>query len=70
MDRNYLRALAEYTTPMGLESIAAKLRQQEVTLENSVEPFLLYSGLVVRIRNGRQITDLGREHLASLRKKR
>lgn len=70
LDRNYLRALAEQPRPVGLESIAARLRQQEVTLENTVEPFVLYSGLVERIRNGRQITELGREHLASLRRRK
>jgi Holliday junction DNA helicase RuvB len=70
LDRNFLRALAEQDRPVGLEAIAAKLRQQEVTLENTVEPFLLYSGLEERIRSGRQITDKGRAHLASLKRKR
>ncbi len=67
LDRQYLRALATFATPTGLEAIASQLRLQEVTLENTVEPFILYSGMVVRIRNGRQITELGRAHLASLR---
>lgn len=70
LDRNFLRALAEYQQPVGLEAVASRLRQQEVTLENSVEPFLLNQGLVERIRNGRQITDAGREHLASLRRRK
>lgn len=70
LDRNYLRALADQPSPVGLEAIASKLRQQEVTLENTVEPFVLYSGLAERVRNGRQITDMGRSHLASLRRKK
>jgi Holliday junction DNA helicase RuvB len=70
LDRQYLRALEAEPTAVGLESIAATLRQQEVTLENTVEPYLLYSGMIKRIRNGRQITDLGREHLASLRRRK
>ena len=67
LDRNYLRVLQEKTVPVGLEAIASRLRQAAVTLETSVEPFLLYSGLVERIRNGRVITEKGREHLNSLR---
>jgi Holliday junction DNA helicase RuvB len=70
LDRNYLRVLSEVDTPLGIEAIASRLRQAEVTLHNTVEPFLLYSGLVLRIRNGRIITDEGREHLKNLRRKR
>ena len=66
LDRNYLRALKDVAGPIGLESIASKLRQAEVTIEKTVEPFLLYAGLVQRIRNGRMITEKGREHIARL----
>lgn len=69
LDRNFLRALADQDRPVGLEMVAARLRQQEITLENTVEPFLLYTGLMERIRNGRQITAAGRTHLADLRRK-
>jgi Holliday junction DNA helicase RuvB len=70
LDRQYLRALETFSTPTGLEAIASQLRQQEVTLENTVEPYILYSGMAARIRNGRQITEAGRAHLASLRKRK
>lgn len=70
LDRNYLRALKDAPGPIGLESIASRLRQADVTLENTVEPFLLYSGLIERIRNGRMITEKGIEHLAQLVQKR
>lgn len=66
LDRNYLRTLADSPTPVGVEAIGSKLRQAVVTLENTVEPFLLYAGLAVRIRNGRAITEAGRAHLDSL----
>lgn len=70
LDRNYLRVLDEAAGPVGVEAIASRLRQAEVTLERTVEPYLMAAGLVLRIRNGRMITEKGREHLASLRKKR
>jgi len=70
LDRSYLRHLAEYTSPVGLEPLAARMRQQEVTLENTVEPFLLYARLIERVRNGRQITELGRYHIKHLRSRK
>lgn len=67
IDRNYLRTLANQPAPMGVEALASILRQAEVTLENTVEPFLLYSGLIVRVRNGRAITDSGRAHIQRIK---
>lgn len=70
LDRNYLRILADSASPIGVEALASQLRQAEITLENTVEPFLLYAGLVVRVRNGRAITDAGREHLRGINRER
>lgn len=66
LDRNYLKVLRDAKGPIGLEAIASRLRQADVTLENSVEPYLAYAGLIERIRNGRQITDKGLDHLKRL----
>lgn len=63
LDRNYLRILGKSPAPIGLEALASELRQAEVTLERTVEPFLIYAGLARRVRSGREITDAGREHL-------
>lgn len=70
LDRNYLRVLDEVGLPLGIEAIASRLRQAEITLERTVEPFLLVQGLVMRIHNGRLITEKGKEHLATLRRKK
>lgn len=70
LDRNYLRVLAEASGPVGIESIAARLRQAEVTLQRTVEPYLLGTGLVERTGSGRRITDKGREHLGDPQKGR
>ena len=70
LDRNYLRALAASPMPIGVEALASELRQAEVTLERTVEPFLLYAGLARRVRSGREITDSGRAHLHGIRSAR
>lgn len=68
LDRNYMRALIDLGGAGGLEAIASKLRQADVTLENTVEPYLTYIGFVERQRGGRIITEAGREHLARIRR--
>lgn len=68
LDRNYLRTLEKAQGPIGVDSVASSLRQAVVTLETTVEPFLLYAGLIERIRNGRLITEKGKEHLSHMRR--
>jgi holliday junction DNA helicase RuvB len=70
LDRNYLRVLAEANRPVGIDAIASRLRQAQVTLENTVEPFLLMEGMIDRISNGRMITDKGKDHLESLKRRK
>ena len=50
--------------PVGLETLAAALGEDPVTLETVVEPFLLQQGLLVRTPRGRMVTDAARSHLA------
>ena len=49
--------------PVGLETLAAALGEDPVTLETVVEPFLLQQGLLVRTPRGRMVTDAARLHL-------
>ncbi len=49
--------------PVGLETIAAALGEDPVTLETVVEPFLLQIGFLQRTPRGRVVTDSGRRHL-------
>lgn len=69
LDRNYLRTLITANGPMGVDAIASQLRQAETTIENTVEPFLLYSGLIQRLKAGRAITEAGREHISRISSK-
>ena len=50
--------------PVGLETLAAALGDDPVTLETVVEPFLLQQGLLMRTPRGRMVTDAARSHLA------
>jgi Holliday junction DNA helicase RuvB len=50
--------------PVGLETLAAALGEDPVTLETVVEPFLLQQGLLVRTPRGRMVTDAARSHIA------
>ncbi len=49
--------------PVGLETLAAALGEDPVTLESVVEPFLLQMGFLQRTPRGRVVTSAGRCHL-------
>ena len=68
-DRNLLRLLrdAHGGGPVGLETLAASLGEDPVTLETVVEPFLLQLGFLQRTPRGRVITAAGSSHLGERR---
>jgi Holliday junction DNA helicase RuvB len=49
--------------PVGLQTLAAVAAEEETTLEEVVEPYLLQCGLLQRTPRGRVVTQAGREHL-------
>lgn len=65
LDRKYLRTMIEYYNggPVGLNAIAATLSQDEGTLEDVVEPYLLKIGFLLRTSRGRQASARAYEHL-------
>jgi len=65
LDRKYLLTLIHYYAggPAGLNALAATLAEDEGTLEEVVEPYLLKIGFVVRRSRGRQVTGRAYEHL-------
>ncbi len=58
MDRRLLRALVEQFAggPAGLGTLAAVLGEEEDTVEDLLEPFLIQQGLIERTRKGRTAT--------------
>ena len=49
--------------PVGLETLAAALGEESVTLEDVCEPFLMQLGFLSRTPRGRCVTRLAYEHL-------
>jgi len=49
--------------PAGIEAIAASLREDKLTLEDVVEPYLLKEGFIVRSPRGRVATQSSYQHL-------
>jgi Holliday junction DNA helicase RuvB len=66
LDRKLLRTLVEKFDggPVGLETLAAAVGEDKGTLEDVVEPYLIYQGFLDRTPRGRVATRLAHEHLA------
>ncbi len=64
-DRNLLRAMIENYNggPVGLDTIAAMIGEESVTIEDVYEPYLMQLGFLARTPRGRKVTPLGYRHL-------
>ena len=64
-DRNILKALIEKFNggPVGLQSLAAASMEEEETILDIYEPYLMQCGLLERTPKGRIATNLAYEHL-------
>ena len=49
--------------PVGIDTIAAGLYEEKDTIEDVFEPYLIMKGLVQRTRQGRILTQLGKQRL-------
>jgi Holliday junction DNA helicase RuvB len=63
LDRRYLKTLINQGRPAGVAGLAAAMQQEVDTLEDVVEPYLLYEGFILRTSAGRQPTQKAYEHL-------
>ena len=65
VDRRMLRAIIENYSggPVGLETLAATIGEESVTLEDVYEPYLMQLGFIMRTPRGRVCTPLAYEHL-------
>ena len=65
LDREYLKIIAiNYEGgPVGIEAISASLNEDQATLADVVEPFLLKIGFIIRTSQGRKITSSGYKHI-------
>ncbi|MCP4524278.1 MAG: Holliday junction branch migration DNA helicase RuvB, partial [Candidatus Gracilibacteria bacterium] len=67
LDRKYLEnILTKFAGgPVGLNTLASTLGEEEGTLEDVVEPYLLQIGFIERTPRGRKITVTGESHILS-----
>ncbi|MBQ8646968.1 MAG: Holliday junction branch migration DNA helicase RuvB [Oscillospiraceae bacterium] len=65
LDRSLLRAVIELYGggPVGLDTLAAALGEEAVTLEDVCEPYLMQMGFLTRTPRGRCVTRLAYQHL-------
>lgn len=61
LDRRYLNVLkvAYKGGPAGVKAIGATISEDQNTLEEVVEPYLLHKGFIARTASGRRLTDAG-----------
>lgn len=65
VDRRMLRSIIDHYGggPVGLETLAATVGEEAVTLEDVYEPYLMQMGFLTRTPRGRCVTRLAYEHL-------
>lgn len=65
IDRRLMRAIIDNYAggPVGLETLAAMLGEEAVTLEDVCEPYLMQIGFLSRTPRGRCVTDAAYRHL-------
>jgi len=65
VDRRMLRSIIENYRggPVGLETLAATINEEAVTLEDVYEPYLMQLGFLTRTPRGRCVTKRAYEHL-------
>jgi Holliday junction DNA helicase RuvB len=65
LDRLYLTTLSKNYQggPAGINALAATINEDQQTLEDVVEPFLLKIGFIIRTPQGRRTTPEGFEHI-------
>ena len=65
LDRELLRMIIErfHGGPVGIDTIAASLGEEKVTIEDVYEPYLIQAGFMHRTPNGRMVSDMAYRHL-------
>ena len=65
LDRRMLKSIIDFYNggPVGLETLAATINEEAVTLEDVYEPYLLQQGFLTRTPRGRCVTKKAYEHL-------
>ena len=64
-DYNLLKSIIEKFNggPVGIEAIASSIGEEQTTIEDVYEPYLLQTGLLKRTSRGRIVTQKAYDHL-------
>jgi Holliday junction DNA helicase RuvB len=64
-DRRMLRTIIDFYDggPVGLETLAATIGEEAITIEDVYEPYLMQIGFLSRTPRGRCVTKLAYDHL-------
>ena len=65
LDREMLRVIIERFGggPVGINTIAAAIGEEQITLEDVYEPYLIQTGMLYRTQKGRMASELAYRHL-------
>ena len=65
LDRKMLKAIIDFYGggPVGLDTLAATINEESITLEDVYEPYLLQIGMLTRTPRGRCVTKYAYDHL-------
>jgi Holliday junction DNA helicase RuvB len=66
MDRKILRTLVSNDGPVGLKTIAVTVGEEEGTIEEVYEPYLIQQSFVVRTSRGRKATEKAVKHVGAV----
>lgn len=65
-DLKYMQILKDFNSPIGLKTISHALLIDENTIENKVEPYLIYLKYINKTFKGRELTKNGINFLKSI----
>ncbi|MFW5846512.1 MAG: Holliday junction branch migration DNA helicase RuvB [Planctomycetota bacterium] len=63
LDRRILRCLAEHHRPVGLKTLAVTIGEEESTIEDVYEPYLIQTGFIAKTPQGRCLSGRGWRHI-------
>ncbi|MDE7433977.1 MAG: hypothetical protein K2M43_02510, partial [Mycoplasmoidaceae bacterium] len=66
IDLKYLKILSDFNVPIGLKTLSHALLIDENTIENKIEPYLIYQKLINKTIKGRVLTEKGKKFLLSV----
>lgn len=71
LDRRILNTIIDFYKggPVGLDTLAASIGEEKVTIEDVYEPYLLQIGYLCRTPRGRVVSELGYKHVKKIKKK-